>query len=102
MNIIKGMKRTLFFVGGLTMLVVLTAQARPYIQSITAFGSGSDSDQSTARSYAKENAESSLVCMGTLQNVRSVVTGCVDAGSNDSGHSWTCMASATAQCVIGQ
>lgn len=102
MNIIKGKMRILFFVGGLAMLLVFSAQARPFIQAVSAFGTGTDADQNTARNYAKEDAEGKLFCAGTLQNIRTVISGCVDSGSNDSGHNWVCMANATAQCVIGQ
>ncbi len=94
-------KSTLVVLAALAVAAVFSVEARPFIQQISAVGTGTDPDQGSARNYAKENAESSLFCAGSLQNVRSVVSGCINSGSNDSP-SWICTASARAECVIGR
>jgi hypothetical protein len=82
----------------------MPALARPGRASripVTSLGSGSDSDRSTASTAAKENAESTLVCAGRLENVHSSVSGCVQTGDGENA-TYVCTAVARATCVIGE
>jgi hypothetical protein len=76
-------------------------QARPVVSAILGFGTGTDPDQNNARSYAKDDAESKLTCVGTVENTRTVITGCQNSGTQDAPN-WTCTATSTARCLMGQ
>ncbi len=75
--------------------------ARTAVLAIVAFGTGTDPDQNNARSYAKDDAESKLTCVGTVENTRTVVNGCQNTGTPDVPV-WTCTATSTARCVMGR
>lgn len=100
MSISKRVLWNAVFVIGVSLLPVVSAQAAPARIPVTAFGSGSDSDQSSAKSDAKDNAESMLVCTGSLENIQTFSSGCIKTGSDDSPQ-YTCAATAKATCVIG-
>ena len=71
-------------------------QARIQVSSI---GTGTDTDRETARSQAKDSAESGLICLGQLDGVRSSVS-CGKLGDGDDAQ-WLCTANATGVCIMG-
>jgi len=81
---------------GLASLLAAVAEAKPLRVPVTAFGSGSDTDQGAAQSAAASNAQGMLVCTGSLENVQTSSTGCVLVEGL-----YNCTAVAHATCVIG-
>jgi len=91
---------SVMFVAILLLVTYEIVGAKQVTLKVFSLGTGNDSDQNNARSYAKEDAESKIICVGDLQGVRTVISGCSNSGDNDS-QNWTCLATSTAQCVMG-
>jgi len=95
MNILRKLS-TSVLVAGLAALPALRADAKPMRVPVTSIGSGTDVDKSAAMSAAKDNAESMLVCAGTVEGLKTTSTGCTQTGS-----SYVCAAVSSATCVLG-
>lgn len=84
---------------GSILFVAGVAQARqPVKLGAFGMGTGTDEDRETARSLAKDDAESKIICTGRLENLR-VTVNCSKLGDGESA-TWMCMANATATCII--
>ena len=92
----KKMAPTVLVVFGLTGSLALSAEAKPLRVPVTNIASGTNTDQNIASESAKGSAEAGLICAGTLEGVRTNLTGCIQAGD-----SYVCTAVSAATCVIG-
>lgn len=92
--------RFVFCVAFAAALVSLPAEAKPRKIPVSAIGSGTEAAKSSAEEYAKNNAELGLVCIGTLENIKTRVTACNKIGEGEHAK-YFCTAIANATCVIG-
>lgn len=69
----------------------------PMRVAVFAIGSGTGSDQGSATQTAMADAQGKLVCVGSLENVQTHGTGCVQTGDS----SYVCTAVSNATCILG-